>query len=393
MKMKMKQVFSVALAMAASISAMAATQNAMMSTNAAPTASTNSKPADVMAQLFGDPVVAKGKGFEIKHSQLDEVMTGLKASAAAHNQPIPAEQLNLYQARFLDRMIQIQLLLQKATDADRAEGKKKSDAQIAELVKRAGSQEKFNQQLMAVGMTSAELRSKMLDEVTAMVTLQREVGASATDAEAKAYYTNHPADFEMPEKIHVQHILLLTIDPDTHAALSDDKKKAKRDQMDGILKRARGGEDFSKLAEQFSEDPGSKDSGGDLPLFDKEGAITGGGAMVPQFTAAAFSLTNNQISGVVETEYGYHIIKSLGKTPATKLTLADKVPQTDEMISDRLKEVLVQQKMGTLVPPYVEKLEKDGQVEILDPDLKASVAMMKAAAASNAAPATPTPEK
>jgi parvulin-like peptidyl-prolyl isomerase len=384
MKMKMKQIFSIALAMTASISAIATTQNAAMSTNAAPAVSTNSKSSDVMTQLFGDPVVAKGKGFEIKQSQLDEVMSGLKASAAARGQAIPAEQLKLYQARFLDRLIQIQLLLQKATDADRANGKKKVDEQIAELVKHAGSQEKFDKQLMSVGMTPSELRTKMSEEITAMVILQRELGATATDAEVKAYYTNHPADFEQPETVRAAHILLSTKDMATGTALTDEQKAAKHKQLEGILKRARAGEDFAKLAAQYSEDPGSKDNGGEY-TFPR-------GQMAPEFEAAAFSLTNNQISDIVTTAFGYHIIKSYGKTPATKLTLTDKAPQTDATIADRLKEVLAQQKMTPQIPSYMEKLEKDGQVEVLDPDLKASIAAFKAAA-SNAAPVTPTPEK
>lgn len=365
----------------------------MTPTNAAPAmTSTNGKSGDLMTQLFGDPVVAKGKGFEIKRSQLDQVMDGLKAAAAARGQTIPADQEKFYEGRFLQRLIQIQLLLQKSTDADKAEGKKKTDTQIADLKQRAGSTEKFDQQLQLAHMTEADLRTKMGQEVTAMVTLQREVGATASDAEVHAYYTNNPADFEEPETVHVRHILFLTQDPETRLPLSDEKKKEKRQQAESVLKRARAGEDFAKLAEQYSEDPGSKADGGDLPPFGKDGTIAGGaGAMVPAFAAAAFSLTNNQISDIVETEYGYHIIQSLGKTPAKKLALTDKIPDTSETVADRLKDVLAQQKMQTLVPPYLEKLEKDGKVEILDPDLKAAVASLKAASASNAPEMTPAP--
>lgn len=399
MKMKVKQIFCVALALTAT-SAMAATSGAPMATGTPAATSTNAKSGDVMAQLFGDPAVAKGTGFEIKRSQLDEVMTGLKASAAARGQQLPAQQESLFEARFLQRMIDIQLLLQKATDADKAAGKKKTDEQIAELVKRAGSQEKFDQQLMAVGMTAGDLRSKMQDEVTANITMERELGAAVSDAELKDYYNTHAADFEVPETVHVRHILFLTMDPTTHAPLADAKKAEKRKQAEDVLKRARGGEDFAKLAEEYSEDPGSKADGGDLPAFEKDGTISGGaGAMVPEFAAAAFSLTNNQISDIVETQYGYHIIQSLGKTPSKKMALTDKLPDSDETVSDRLKEVLAQKKMTTLAQPYLEKLEKADKVEILDPTLKASVESLKAASAKSAAapvatpPAAATPSK
>jgi len=356
--------------------------------------STNAKTGDLMTQLFGDPVIAKGKGFEIKRSQLDEVVDGLKASVAARGQSIPPEQLGFYEGKFLDRLIQIQLLLQKASDADKAEGKKKAEAQIADLVQRAGSQEKFDQQLKLANITSTELRAKMADEVTALVTLQRESGAVATDAEVKSYYTDHPADFEQPERVRVRHVLLLTVDPDTRVPVADDKKKAKQKQMADLLKRARGGEDFAKLAEQFSEDPGSKTQGGELPPFEKDGTIAGGmGSMLPAFTSAAFALTNKQVSDIVETEYGYHIIQSLGKIPASKLALADKIPQGSETVGEWLKDHLSQQKLETRAQPYLETLEKDGKVEILDPGLKASIASLKAMSASNAPPASVTPAK
>lgn len=380
----MRMIFSAMLATATAFSTMAATPKTVVSTNNA-VAGTN-KPADVMAQLFGDPVIAKGKGVEIKRSQLDEVVGGLKASAAARGQNIPPEQLTLVQGKFLDRLIQIQLLLQKSTAADKAEGKKKTEAQIAELVKRAGSEDKFNQQLKAVGMSADQLRSKMSDEVTAMITLQRETAATPTDSEIHAFYTNHPDYFQEAEKVHVHHILLLTMDPTTHEPLSADKKDAKRKQAEDIAKRARKGEDFTKLAQQYSEDPGSKDDGGDLPPFDKQGSFGNGGQMVPEFTAAAFSLTNNQVSDVVQSEYGYHVIKSFGRTPATTLKLSDKIPTTDMTVSDRLKEVLAGQKLETLAPPFLDKLEKDSSVEILDADLKNAVAEAKTASASMAAP-------
>jgi hypothetical protein len=83
-----------------------------------------------MTALFGDPVIAKGKGFEIKRSELDEVMTGLKSAAAAHGQVIPQARLVQIEGQMLSRLIQVQLLLQKATAADKADGAKKAGLQM-----------------------------------------------------------------------------------------------------------------------------------------------------------------------------------------------------------------------------------------------------------------------
>ena len=97
MKTKTKMIFSAALAAAlmALPRAQAVTGGATMTNTPADTTATatNSKPADVMAALFGDPVIAKGKGFEIKQSQLDEVMDAIKAKAAAQGQTVPTEEL------------------------------------------------------------------------------------------------------------------------------------------------------------------------------------------------------------------------------------------------------------------------------------------------------------
>ena len=374
MNTKMKLILPAALAaaMILSPSAHAATAPATTTTNAAP--------ANAMTALFGDPAIAKGKGFEIKQSELDEVVTGIKSAAAAHNENIPAEQMNGIKAQMLNRLIQIQILLQKSTDADKAEGKKKADAQIAALLTRAGSQEAFERQLKAVGMSTDELRTKITQEATATATLTRELGITITAAEVQKYYTNHPADFEQPESAKAQHILLLTINPSTRAPLSDDQIKAKRTQIDDILKKAKAGDDFSKLATQYSEDPGSKDKGGELPPFSH-------GDMVPEFEAAAFALQTNSISDVVTTAYGYHIIKLLAKTPAKKLVLTDKVPQTDLTIADKIKDFLTQQQTQKLAPAFLDGLKKTADVEILNEDLKAAIAALPAA--TNAPPETP----
>ena len=153
MNKKMKLIFPAALAalIFGACSAVAAANPS--STNAAPAAAdTNAAPA-TMASLFGDPVIAKGKGVEIKQSALDEVVLGIKSAAAARNQTIPPQQLMGIESQMLNRLIQIQLLLQKSTAADKAAGEAKAEPQLTNLLARAGSQAAFDRQLKAVGMT------------------------------------------------------------------------------------------------------------------------------------------------------------------------------------------------------------------------------------------------
>lgn len=358
------------------ISAHAAAETAAPATTAADSSlATNSNPATAMAALFGDPAIVTAKGFTIKRSDLDQIVSGARANAAAAGQQVPAD----FDATVLNQLITIQLLLQKATDADKAAGKIDSDAQYQKLLAHFGSLEAFQRQLTAAGITVDQLRAKATQEATAKAALQRELKVAISDAEVAAYYSNHTADFEVPAMVHVRHILLLTMDPSTHQPLSDDAIAAKRKQIDALLKRVQAGEDFATLATQYSEDPGSQKNGGELTAFPK-------GQMVPEFEAAAFALTNNQVSDVVKTSYGFHIIKLLDKTPAHQLTLTDTLPDnTNTTVAAAIKEGLIQMQVRKLAPAYIKQLRTDYDVQIVDDTLKAETEAAEAAAAAQAA--------
>lgn len=370
MKPRTKVIFPVALGalLLAYPVARAATANA--ATNAASAGpGTNVNLSATMTALFGNPVIARGKGFEIKQGDLDEVMTGIKSAAAMRNQAIPPAQMKLVESQMLDRLIQVQLLLQKATDADRAAGKKMADLQMKTLLERAGSQEALNRQFTALGLSMGQLNARLLQEGTAQSTLERELKVAVTDAEARKFYDDHPAEFEQPEMVRIAQIYLSTRDPLTGAELSDADKATKKKEIEDILKRARAGGNFSNLVEQYSEDSASKGKGGVYTVAR--------GQTLPEFEAAAFSLNTNQISDVVVTTSGYHLIKSLEKIPAKKLDYAT--------VADDLKRVLIQQKAAKLAPPYMATLKKAADVEILDPDLNALEQENQSEAATNAA--------
>jgi parvulin-like peptidyl-prolyl isomerase len=353
-------------------------------TNSAAT-DTNANPLAAMNALFGDPVIAKGNGFEIKQSELDEVMTSVKARAAAQGQTIPPGQLMQFQVMALNELIGTQLLLQKATDADKAAGKKDADTKFAKLLEQAGSQEAFNLQLKAAGITEDDLRAKITQEATATAVLKRELAVTpATDADVTNFYAANPEYFEEPEMVHVRHILLLTIDPSTQppTPLPNDQIKAKRKQIDDILTQIRSGADFATLAQKYSEDPNSKNKGGELPEFPRDAQ-----GIPPELAAAAFSLETNQISDVVTMDVGYDIVKLLTKTPAKTLKLTDKLPSSDMTVADEIKDHLTGQKTDKAAPAYLEKLKKGADVQILDADLKAAVAEADAEAMATDAPA------
>ena len=321
---------------------------------AAESTPTNAAPAAKLGDLFGSTLVAKGKGIEIKRSQLDDDVIRAKSQLAASGRPVPPEQTVQIERQILEQMINVQLLQAKASEADKAEAKVTAEKRFADAKAKMGSDEALNRQLKLMGATREEVLAKWTEALTAETTAKRVLKVNITDADARKYYDANPARFEKPEMVRASHILLITRDTATQTDLSEDKKAAKHKQMEDLLKRARDGEDFAKLAKEYSEDPGSKDKGGEYKFAR--------GQMVPEFEAAAFSLKTNQVSDIVNSSYGYHIIKLSEKIPAQKVEFA-------EAASD-LKEGLAQQAMQKELPDYIQKLRKEAGVEILDEKLR-----------------------
>ena len=307
------------------------------------------------SDLFGNKVLAKGKGVEVTRGQLDDEIIRVKAQAAARGQSMPPEQTGMMERQILEQFIQVQLLQSKATEADKAAGKALAEKRFEEAKTRLGSEEVLNRQLKLMGATREEVLAKWTESAIAEIVLKRELKVNVTDADARKYYDDNPARFEEPEKVRASHILLMTTDPKTNTELTEAQKTAKHKEMEGLLKRARAGEDFAKLAKENSEDPGSKDKGGEY-TFPR-------GQMVPEFEAAAFSLGTNQVSDIITTRFGYHIIKLSEKIPAKKVEFEKALPD--------IKDGLTQQELQKQFPDYIAKLKTESNVEILDEKLKA----------------------
>jgi peptidyl-prolyl cis-trans isomerase C len=162
------------------------------------------------------------------------------------------------------------------------------------------------------------------------------VEGSVTDAELEARYQKEIAGFDPPEEVRARHILVKTED-EAKAVLAD---------------LAKGG-DFAKIAGEKSQDPGSKDNGGDLGFFAK-------GQMVPEFEAAAFGLKPGETSKeAVKTQFGFHIIRTEEKRKQQPPAFAD--------VKDQVREVVVGEKFRTML----EDLKKASKVEIVDKSLEA----------------------
>jgi foldase protein PrsA len=201
-------------------------------------------------------------------------------------------------AATLDNLITQELIGQEAkalnvtvTDAD-------VDAEIALIKKSFGSDEEFNSTLAQYGMTLESLEKDTKVNLTIRKILEPKT--DVTDEEIKQFYDANKESLGTPEEVQASHILVAT-----------------KEEADAILAQLKQGADFATLAKEKSTDPGSKDKGGDLGFF-------GRGAMVPEFEEAAFALKVNELSGVVQTEHGFHIIKKTAEKAAVVPTFEEK---------------------------------------------------------------------
>ncbi len=133
---------------------------------------------------------------------------------------------------------------------------------------------------------------------------QMRQSVQVSDDMLKQQYMANIQQYQVPNRVHVQHILFMTVGKTTDAEVEEIKKKA-----EDVLKQVKKGGKFEDLAKEYSEDPGSKDKGGDLSWITQ-------GQTVPEFEKTAFSLSPGQVSDLVKTQYGFHIIKVLEKETA-----------------------------------------------------------------------------
>ena len=312
------------------------------------------KPAAV---LFPDPVVATGKGIEIKRSAVtDAFITEKTLVLEQQNAAIPESQRARVESDILLHMVVDKILVQKAT----AEEKKKVDEEVAkyldDLRKAAPSEKLFQQQIEATGKTLQEIQTAYVEKRLARVVLARELVPSnaVSDAVVKHFYDDeqNATNFFVPERVRVAHILISVIDPETKRQLQPAQKKEKESLAREIKAKADKGDDFAALAKLYSDDTSTKDKGGELVFARHTLGLEG-------FEMASFSLKTNQISDLVESPYGYHIIKLLEKRPASKLPFDDKV-------AAGIRDYLVNQEINKQLPAYIPKIEAEYNVKFLD---------------------------
>ena len=169
------------------------------------------------APLFADRIVAKGKGVEVKYSKVEDTLISYKATRATAGQPVPPGLEKELEQSIVERLIATQILTNQATAADITASKTISDKFIADAKAKATSEEAFNRQIRAGGMSPEQFQAQVQEQSLVKAVIDRELKPKnqISDEQVKKYYDEHPDDFLMPEQLRATHILFAFKDPVT----------------------------------------------------------------------------------------------------------------------------------------------------------------------------------
>jgi len=234
----------------------------------------------------------------------------------------------------LEQLVAAELLYQAGKKLEPKDLDKKVEEKIAQNRAKFKTQEEFTAALKSADLTEADLKTLTLKDMVINEYIEKEIAAkvTVTDAEAKKFYDENQDKFKQSESVRASHILC-----GVDAKASTEEKQKARDKAEGLLKKIKAGEDFATLAKSDSTCPSSA-KGGDLGSF-------GRGQMVKPFEDAAFALKPGEVSGVVETQFGYHIIKLTEKKGAETVKFDD----VKGKITDYLKNQKIQKGIDELL--------------------------------------------
>ena len=283
---------------------------------------------------------ASVNGSVITVEELDRELDLLEKRMAQQGRQLPPENMEEVRGKVLENLIDMQLLSQeskkkKITVADTA-----VEGQLQRFRQRYDTPEKFEAGLAQMGLTETDLKKRIRENMAVRELISREVEptVSVSEAELRMVYEQNLSVFQQPEKIRARHILA-KVESDT------DLDKA-REKIESVRKRLVAGEDFAKVAREESEGPSST-KGGDLGFFTR-------GQMVKPFADAAFSLKTGEISPIVQTEYGYHVLQVTDRQPAKALGF--------EEVEGKLTGLLRQQKIKAGTKKYIEQLRQSADI-------------------------------
>jgi peptidyl-prolyl cis-trans isomerase C len=304
------------------------------------------KPASPAAHK-PDDVVARVGDSTIKWEDLDKACTAYTRQFSGSGRTFPESQMDRLRYDLLGEMITREVLFQAAKGAAPTNLEAQVKLQLEQTKAQAGGEEAFAAALADIGGTPAEFEKRIRETLLIQNSVRDyvEPRVKVTEDDAKKFYDTNRGKFATPEQVRASHILIL-VPPEATAEVRTQKLA----QIKAAAALAKSGEKFEDLAKKFSEDPGSAANGGDLRYF-------GRGQMVKEFEEAAFALKPGEISDIVTTQYGYHILKLTDRRPAGERNFAE--------VKDDIERYLKNLKGQEVAQQYVKELRDKAKIEIL----------------------------
>lgn len=292
------------------------------------------------------PVLPQSAVARVNGRGIDAIELRRAKKVLSRGQSVPTDQQAAFDKQAMEQLISAELLYQAAAKLEVKDLDKQIDAKLAQGKARFKDEQEFKKTVADLEMDEKGLREYTRRDIliSHFVETTFVSKAAISEAEVRAFYDKNPDRFTRPETVKASHILIGADDK----ASADDKKKA-REKAEKLRKELAGGADFATLAKGNSTCPSSQ-QGGDLGFFGK-------GQMVPAFEKAAFALKPGEVSDVVETPFGYHIIKLTEKKPAETVDFKD--------VKAKIEEFLKGQKVNELIKDYLADVKKTAKIEIL----------------------------
>jgi peptidyl-prolyl cis-trans isomerase C len=273
-------------------------------------------------------------------SQTKIVMDRLESSGRLPD----VTQLDQIRSQVLENLIARELLYQESQKKGIKISQEEVNEQLISLKAQFPNEAEFNKALNRMDLSEVSIKEKLGRDLSLKKLIEDEVVPKVTvsDSDIRAFYENNPEAFKQPERVKASHILI-KVDP---AADASQKSEAQK-KIDLVQVKLQKGEDFTALAKEYSEGP-SGPQGGDLGYFTR-------GQMVKPFEEAAFAMKPGEVSGMVETRFGYHLIKVTDKTAKTTMPY--------DGVKERLGEFLKKKKIQEEINVYVKGLEEKAKIE------------------------------
>jgi len=291
-----------------------------------------------------DGKAAVVNGTVITQEDLDRELGVVQQRLLSDGKVLDESQLLETKKRVLEGLINVELLYQEAQMQGPTVSDEDINKQLGTVKSRFPSEDEFKSSLSKMNLTEADLITQIKRALTVQQFIDKKFVQKVTvsDKETRAYYDANQAAFKQPEQVKASHILI-KVGPKA----DEPQKAAARKKIEEIQQKVKKGDDFAALAKEFSEGPSSA-KGGDLGYFRK-------GQMMKPFEDAAFALKPGEVSDIVETSFGYHLIKLADKKPESTIAYED--------IKAKIQEYLKQKKVGEQVELYVADLRGKAKVE------------------------------